>query len=55
MNKEVISNETKKFLLISTSILVLGCILIYQLICTIKITSINSNDNNVSIVYNITE
>ena len=54
MNKEVINKDMHKFLIISTSTLVLGCILIYQLICTISLVS-TKQDNNISIVYNITK
>lgn len=55
MNKEVISKELNRFLIISTLILVIGCISIYQIICTIKLTSVTSSKNNISLVYNITE
>ena len=54
MNKEVISKDMHKFLMISTSMLVLGCIFIYELICTISLIP-TQQDNNISIVYNITK
>ena len=55
MNNEIISEDMHKFLIISTLILVMGCILIFQLISTINITNFNSQDNNISMIYNVIE
>lgn len=53
MNKEIINEDMHKSLVISTLILVMGCILIFQLISTINITNIKSQDNNISMIYNV--
>ena len=55
MNNEIISEDMHRFLIISTLILVMGCILIFQLISTINITNFNSQDNNISMIYNVIE
>lgn len=55
MSQNIICEDTKRFLVISTLILVMGCILVFQLISTINITTLVEKENNISIVYNITE
>lgn len=53
MNNEILNEDMHKFLITSTLILVMGSILMFQLISTIKLTNIKSQDNNISMIYNV--